>query len=73
MWTGCRCWSSQGSDRRRERWFLCTRFLRRAVKTGFVREAKTFALEQEPKLWSLVLQAFIAIKRVSNGGAQRSA
>lgn len=50
----------------RERWFLCTRFLRRAVKAGFAREAKTFALAQEPMLWSLVLQAFVATKRVSS-------
>ena len=50
----------------RERWFLCTRFLRRAVKAGFAREAKTFALAQEPKIWSLVLQALLAIKRVSS-------
>lgn len=46
--------------------------LKGALCTSWCMKDMPFALAQEPKLWSLVLQAFAAIKRVSSRGAQRS-
>ncbi len=46
------------------RWFLCTRYLRRAVKAGLTKDAAEFAGRQQPFLWSMLLQVFVLVKRM---------
>lgn len=46
------------------RWFLATRYLRRAIKAGRVEEARRFARAQTPSLYSVVLRAYVCIKRL---------
>lgn len=48
------------------RWFLATRYLRRAVKAGQVEEARRFARAQTPFLYSVVLRAYVCIKRLKH-------
>lgn len=46
------------------RWFLATRYLRRAIKAGEIRLAYQFTVEQKPVLVSLALKAFVLFKRL---------
>lgn len=48
------------------RWFLATRFLRRAVKAGRGAEAMAFAQAQSPRLLALSLMAFVQLKRLAH-------
>lgn len=44
------------------RWFLATRYLRRAAKAGVVDEVKAFVREQRPWLVSIALMAYVHAK-----------
>lgn len=46
------------------RWFLATRYLRRAVKAGRWPDAAAFAWAQSPRLLALSLIAFVQLKRL---------
>lgn len=49
-----------------DRWFLSTRFLRRAVKTGKANEALKFVREQRPWPFALALWVFVSVKRLAH-------
>ena len=48
------------------RWFLATRYLRRAVKAGAVSAALSFAAAQRPWSVALSLMAFVFLKRLAH-------
>ncbi len=48
------------------RWFLATRYIRRAVKSGYERDAMSLARSQSPWTWSLALSIFTCIKEWSH-------
>jgi glycosyltransferase involved in cell wall biosynthesis len=48
------------------RWFLATRYLRRAVKAGRVDDALGFARCQTPWLYSIVLAMYVRIKQIKH-------
>lgn len=48
------------------RWFLATRYLRRAVKAGAVSAALSFAMAQRPWPVALSLMAFVGLKRLAH-------
>lgn len=45
-----------------ERWFLATRYLRRAAKIGLGSQAKVFVSSQKPKLFGRALGAYLYLK-----------
>ncbi|MDZ4187158.1 MAG: glycosyltransferase [Hydrogenophaga sp.] len=45
------------------RWFLVTRYLRRAVKAGRVDVARDFVRSQAPWMWSRMLAVYVILKR----------
>lgn len=46
------------------RWFLATRYLRRAIKAGFWTDAAAFAKVQSPRMLALSLWAFVQVKHL---------
>jgi cellulose synthase/poly-beta-1,6-N-acetylglucosamine synthase-like glycosyltransferase len=50
----------------RGRWFLATRYIRRAVKAGHERDAVTFAKCQSSWMWVFSLTVFTHLKQWSN-------
>lgn len=48
------------------RWFLATRYLRKAVKAGAVSTALSFAMAQRPWPVALSLMAFVGLKRLAH-------
>ena len=49
------------------RWFLATRYLRRAVKTGHSEEARYFVRSQKPWFYAVLLKAYISAKHFKHG------
>jgi hypothetical protein len=47
------------------RWFLCTRYLRKAAKAGLWNEAMKFASQQKSFLLRWLLIAFVQVKKIS--------
>lgn len=47
------------------RWFLCTRYLRKAAKAGLWNEAMKFAIQQNSFLLRWLLIAFVQVKKLS--------
>jgi glycosyltransferase involved in cell wall biosynthesis len=46
------------------RWFLATRYLRRAIKAGELDTARDFVRAQTPAIWSRVLAVYVYLKKV---------
>ncbi|MFC2966838.1 glycosyltransferase family 2 protein [Acidimangrovimonas pyrenivorans] len=54
------------------RWFLATRYIRRAVKGGFAAEARQFAATQRPAVLAPALLAYWRLKALRDAGKARA-
>lgn len=55
---------AHGGSSRTVRWFLAMRYIRRAVKTGFVGDALMFSKSQSPWWWAFSLLALVWLKQL---------
>lgn len=57
---------AHGGSSRTARWFLATRYIRRAVKTDLLGDALTFSKSQSPWWWAFSLLAVVWLKQLTH-------